>query len=235
MFRVSSLRSLTILEIWTQVIWLDFKKFSVEIVFYDLHGQKHCACVTVQRNPACKIVHALCFPALGLPLICRSPFVKQKMCFGLSAHDLWQRGYHNQTFTTEKGIWWHLIGFISISLHSDFVNDSTTSLVKLNPFSLLDMERILAWKRTIIFTLTGALCRHIKVLSNILLCQWGLCCSWGLCFGSWKKIYLLTSGRGHIVNVQCKCFISLLRVNTLHLVAKHNKNFLPKTGKNTLK
>ena len=132
MFRVSSLRSLTILEIWTQVIWLDFKKFSVEIVFYDLHGQKHCACVTVQWNPACKIVHALCFPALGLPLICRSPFVKQKMCFGLSAHGLWQRGYHNQTFTTEKGIWWHLIGFISISLHSDFVNDSTTSLVKLN-------------------------------------------------------------------------------------------------------
>ena len=36
-------------------------------------------------NPARKIARAPCFPALGLPLI-RSwpPFVKLKMCFGLS-------------------------------------------------------------------------------------------------------------------------------------------------------
>ena len=83
MFRVSSLRSLTILQIWTQVVRLGFKKFSVEIVFFVLHGRKHGACVTVQGETLLSRsrAHSVFLPGDCLWFVALwPPFVKLKMC-----------------------------------------------------------------------------------------------------------------------------------------------------------
>ena len=61
---------LTILKIWTQVIRLGFKKFSMEIVFLWPSWMKAFLCMCpVQKKPCLRDLPTLCFPALGLPLI----------------------------------------------------------------------------------------------------------------------------------------------------------------------
>ena len=68
---VSSLCFRTILKIWTQLVRLGFEKFSVEIVLFTTSMEKSIAHASpFGENPAGEIARALCFPILGLPLIC---------------------------------------------------------------------------------------------------------------------------------------------------------------------
>ena len=68
MLTVSSLCSLTILKISTQVIRLGFEKICGNCLFTTSMDESM-RCVTVRGNPAREIERALCFAALGLPLI----------------------------------------------------------------------------------------------------------------------------------------------------------------------
>ena len=133
MFTVSSLCSLTILKIWTQVVRLGFEKFSVEIVFLRPLWTKGLRLRhrSVKTLPARSHAHSF-FPLWDcLWFVALWPsFFRLKICFGQSdpctvsysvARVIMalERGYHNRTFTTEKGIWWHFIG----SLKPHFILD----------------------------------------------------------------------------------------------------------------
>ena len=82
------------------------------------------------------------------------------------------------------------------SVHHWKGNMVTLHIGFLKPHFILDLWMIVL----IHFSVWNFVCRRINVVNNILLHQWGLCCSWGLYFGTWKKIYLLTSERSYIVS-----------------------------------
>ena len=106
---------------------------------------------------------AFCFPALGLPLIhsvllaAISRLSSQKCVLD---HAILARSVtawftdHNRTFSTKKGIilCWHLMAFFKPLFILDLWMITLLPLWNRSAFCLLPMERILAWKTTIVFT-----------------------------------------------------------------------------------